>query len=149
MTILLYYTLNFVSYIYSWEELLKTIKIFSYKDCIKTSSWTSEVLYIFCFVGICFYFLSFLLYSLPINVPMMTFLLRGLSERSFAAKIKQNIQIFEIFVLLYIPGVNIFEFQCVMIGTMVGIIVTLVWCYFVFSYFCLLLTLAIPISNEG
>lgn len=57
---------------------------------------------------------------------MMTFMLRGLSERSFAAKIKQNIQIFEIFVLLYIPGVNIFEFQCVMIGTMVGIIVTLV-----------------------
>ena len=39
----------------------------------KTSSWTLEVLHLFCFVCIYFFFVSFLLRSVPVNISMMNY----------------------------------------------------------------------------
>ena len=61
----------------------------------KTSSWTLEVLHLFCFV--CIYFLLYFFYCVlyQLTYPWWIILQKLMSERSFAAKMKYNIQIFE------------------------------------------------------
>ena len=121
-------------------ELLKTIKNVCYKDCIKTLSWTLEVLYLFCFVCIyLFYLVSFLLCSHDELFVQVT-----VWEIIFSKnKVKHTV----LFILSSIQELNIFDFCCLMIGAMVDTIIALV-CHFLFSHSCLLLTLTIPITKN-